>query len=213
MPNRPLPEDDYVTVRAYNPPPPLRGTYIAEYLNIPWEYKIITPERDSPRPNDPPMVVDDDGDGPHDGMNPIANRQPAPYEPENTRTTYKKTSQPAGDTQKTTHIEQEIPTTIHKTTPPGRLGLGFAIPSKGQTKHATNLWTYSTDVTQNHKAKPPRHRRTSVPTLTTKETNKTAHGLIETEDATEREIKGLVPDRGKKSRYGTQKVNLIYMPT
>ena len=213
MPDHPFPEDTYVTTRACNQPPPLQGIYVAKYSNIPWAYATIKPERDNPRPSDPPMIDDGDDDGTNDGINPTVNKQSAPYETENTGTTYKKTLQPTEDTQKTAHIVQEIPITIHEATPPGRPEMGFATPSKEQTRHTTNLWTYSTDITQNYGAKPHGHRRTSIHTPTAKEMNKTTHSLIETEGATEREIKGLVPDRGKKSRYETRKVNLIYMPT
>ena len=209
-PDHPFPEGTCVTIGAYSPPSSLQGTYVAKYLNIRRTYATIGSERGSPRPNDPPFIVEDDSDELNNGTNPTDNQQPAPHEQETTRTAYKETSQPTGDTQKTAHIERETPPLIHQTTrPSGRPRLGFAIPSKEQTKHTTDLWAYSTDTTQNHKAKPPRHKRTSVPALTTRETNKTTYGFIETEDTTEREITGLVPDRGKESRYETQRVNLI----
>ena len=208
-PDRPFPEDTYITIGAYSPLSSLRRTYVAKYLDIPWTYAAIGSERGNSHPDGPPLIVDDDSDESNDDINPTNNQRPASYKPETTRATYQEISQPTGDTQKTAHTEQEIPTTIFQTTPPRRPRLGFAISNKGQAKRTTSLWTYSKDTPQQYETKPPRHRRTSVPALTTKETDETAHGPIGTEDMIEQEITGQVPDRGKESKYGTQRVKLI----
>ena len=210
-PDHPFPEDTYATTRTYNTQPSLRGTYIDEYLKR--TYATVRLERDNPHLHDPPVVVDDNGgdadDEFNDGINPTVNQQPAPYEPETMKAIYEETLQLTGDTQRTTHTKQKI----HKTTPPGQPGPGSVTPSREQTKHTTNLRARPIDITRNHKADPPRHKKVSTTALIAKETEKTIHDLIRTQDTTERDIEGLVPDRGKKPGHRTGRVSVIYMPT
>ena len=208
-PDHPFPEGTRVALRVHNLPPSLRGTYVAKYLDIRRPYAAIGPERDSPHPGDPPPMVEDGSDKSNSDVEPI-NQQPAPDEQETTATTCREALQPIGNTKKTMHIEQETPPISYHTTPSGRLKQGFAILGKERIKHTTNSRTHSTDTTPHHEAEDRKRKRASVLELTTRETNEVTNGLIAAEDTSDREITGIIPDRGKKSRHEALRVNSIY---
>ena len=82
------------------------------------------------------------------------------------------------------------------------------MPDKEKVNEVTktaNLWAYPTNAPYKHGVNPHRHEKPSVSALAIEETDGTAHGLIETEKTVGRKIIGLVPDRGKKTRYDDQK--------
>ena len=145
-------------------------------------------------------MVRDGSDGSNNNVNPI-DQQPAPDEQKTTATTCKETLQPTGNMEKTVHIERGTPPTICQTTPSGQPKPGFAILGKGRTKHTTNLRAHTTNTTYHNEAEDHERKRTSSPGLTTRKPNETTHGFIAAEDTTDREITGIVPDRGKGSRH------------
>ena len=99
------------------------------------------------------------------------------------------------------HIERETPPISYHTIPSGRPKPGFAILGKERVRHTTNLRAYSTDTTPHHEAEDHKRKRTLVPELPARETNEITHDFIEAEDTSDQEITGIVPDRGKGSRY------------
>ena len=208
-PDESFPENTYATTRKFNIPPSLRGTYVDEYLKR--TYATIRPERDDLHVHNPPAVADDNGDDADEfsnGVNPTTDQRLTPCEPETMKAVYEKTSQPTEDTQQTAYTGQRF----HETTLPGRPGPGLVTPNEKQTRYTTDPRAHPTDITRNHRADPPGHKKTPTVTLNAKETEETVYNLIGTENTIERDIEGLVPDRGKKPRYRTRRVSVIYIP-
>jgi hypothetical protein len=145
-------------------------------------------------------MVEDGSDKPNSDVEPIS-QQPVPDEQETTATTYREAIQPIGNTKKTMHIERETPPISYHTTPSGRPKPGFAILGKERVRHTTNLRAYSTDTTPHYEAEDRERKRASIPELTARETNEVTNDFIATEDISDRKIAGIIPDRGKKSRY------------
>ena len=199
-PDHPFPEGTRVTFRVRNLPSSLRGTYVAKYLDIRRPYAAIGPERDSPHPSNPPPMTKDGSDESNSDANPI-NQQPAPDEQVTTATTCREALQPIGNMTKTVHIEQKTPPIIYQTTPSGRPKPRFAVLGKKRTKHTTNLRAHSTDTAPHHEAEDHERKRTLILELTARETNEITHDFIAAEDTSDREITGIIPDRGKGSRH------------
>ena len=209
-PDESSPENTYATTRKFNIPPSLRGTYVDECLR--GTHVTIRPERDDLHIHNPPAVADDNGDDADEfngRVNPTTDRRLTPYEPETMRAAYGITSQLTEDTQQTAYTGQRF----HETTLLERPDPGLVTPNRKQTRHTTDSQAHPTDITRNHRADPPGHKKTPTVTLIAKETEKTIHNLIRMEDTTERDIEGLVPDRGKKPRYRTRRVSVVYMTT
>ena len=207
-PDQPVPKDTYTTTRRFNIPPSLRGTYVDEYLTQ--AYTAARLARDDPHLHDQPIAVnnDDADDEFNDGLNPTIDR-PTPREPEIMERVNEETAQPAGNTQQTADPKQED----YNTTPPRQPGPEPVTLSRKRIKHTTDSRVHSVNIIRNHTTDPLRHKKAPTAMLIAKETEKTTHDLIRMEDTTERDIEGLVPDRGKKPRYRTRRVSVIYMPT
>ena len=208
-PDQPVLKYTYATTRRFNIPPSLRGTYVDEYLKQ--AHTAVRLVRDDPHLYNQPIVVDNNGGDTNDefngGLNPFIDR-PAPCEPETAEEVNEEGTQPAGNTQRTTDPEQKI----HSTTPPRQPGPEPVTLSQKQIKHIADSRVHPVNITRNHKTDLLGHKGVPTVMLIAKETKRTTHDRIRMEDTTERDIEGLVPDRGKKPRYRTRRVSVIYMP-
>ena len=213
-PDQPVLKDTYATTRRFKVPPSLRGTYVDDYLKR--AHTAVKLMRDDPHPEphlyDQPIVVDSNGgdtnDEFDDGLNPIINR-PTLCEPEAVEKVNEEITQPARNTQRTADPGQKI----YDTTPPRQPGPELATLSQKRIKHITDLQVHPVNITRNHKTDLLGHKEAPTVTLIAKETKRTTHARTRMEDTTERDIEGLVPDRGKKPRYRTRRVSVIYVPT
>ena len=162
--------------------------------------------RDDPHLYDQPIVIDNNGDDANDefndGLDTTIDR-PTPCEPETLEEVHKETAQPAGDMQRTTLTKQEN----YDTTPPRQPGPEPVALSRKRARYTTDSRVHSADIIRNYKADPIGHKKAPATT------EETVHDLIRTQDTTERDIEGLVPDRGKKPGHRTGRVSVIYMPT
>ena len=211
-PDQPVLKDTYATTRRFKIPPSLRGTYVDEYLKR--AHTAIKLVRDDPHLYGQPIVVDSNGGDTNDefnyGLNTIIDR-PAPCEPETVEEANEESTQPAGNTQRTTDPEQKI----HNTTPPRQPGPEPITLSQKRIKHITDSQVHPVNITRNHRTDLLGHKEAPTVMLITTETKRITHARTKTEDTTEQDIEGLVPDRGKKPRYRTRRVSVsvIYMPT
>ena len=207
-PDQPIPRDTYTTTRRFEVPPSLRGTYVDECLKQ--AYTAVKLVRDDPHLYGQPIVIDNNGDDANDESNSGPDTtvdRPTPREPETPKEVDKETAQPAGNMQRTTHTKQEN----YNTTPPRQPGPEPVALGRKRTRLTTDSRIHSVDIIRNYKADPIGHKKAPATTLAAKET--AIHDLIRTQDTTERDIEGLVPDRGKKPGHKTGRVSVIYMPT
>ena len=210
IPDESSPENAYVTTRKFSIPPSLRGTYVDEYLRR--TYATIGPKREDLHIHNPPAVADDNGNDTDEfngGVNPTTDQRLTPCEPETMKAAYGKTFQLTKDTQQTAHTGQRF----HETTLPGRPDPGLVTPNEKRTRYTIDPRAHPPDITRNHRADPPGHKKPTTVTPIAKETERTIYDLIRMGDTTKQDIEGLVPDRGKKPRYRTRRVSVIYMPT
>ena len=208
-PDQPTPKDTYITTRRFGVPPSLRGTYVDEYLKQ--AYTTVELVRDDPHPYNQPIVIGNNGDDADDEFNnglDTAIDRPMPCEPE-TLEGDKVSAKPTGDMQRTVHKKQEN----YNSTPPRQSGPEPVALNRKRTKLTTDSRIHSADVIRNCRTDPIGHKKAPTTTLIAKETEKTVYNLIRTQDTTERDIEGLVPDRGKKPSHRTGRVSVNYTPT
>ena len=125
-------------------------------------------------------------------------------------------------------VKPHVSTPFFPVIPPQRPGAMPVMPGMEQVAEAsitktTNLWAYPINTLYKRVASPPRREKPSISTLiirnadeyaplTTRahtreiqQTNGTTHGLIGAKKMMEKQITGLVPDRGKKIRCNNPK--------
>ena len=208
-PNQPVIRNTYVTTRRFNIPPSLRGTYVEKYMRQ--AHTAVKLAREDPHLHNQPIAVDSRGGDISDEFNGELNEiidRPAQCEPDSAGEVGEESTQPAGNIQQITGSEQNT----NDAAPPRLPDLETTTPNQKQIKHAINSQTYPTRITRNHRTNLPRHREVPTVVSIANVTKKTTHAHTGVDDTTERDIEGLVPDRGKKPRYETRGVSVIYVP-